>query len=229
MPHGARLVDQGCGRDSCLIALGGGVVGDVVGFVAATYMRGIPVVQVPTTLLAMVDAAVGGKTGVNTAHGKNLIGAFHQPAHVVIDLGFLATLPRRHLVNGLAEVVKVTTARDRPRRARAWSSRQRSRPIRMGTHIHCQRPFLVQVAATSDAALFARIEQHAGALARGDVAQLLPVVEAAVHLKAKVGHARRRPGCASTASRCSAPPLAVARRPCWHAGGCARCARGWAP
>jgi len=89
-----------------VIALGGGVVGDLAGFVAATYMRGVPVVQVPTSLLAMVDAAVGGKTGVDTVHGKNLIGAFHQPARVYIDLAFLATLPRRHLCNGLAEVIK---------------------------------------------------------------------------------------------------------------------------
>ena len=102
-----RLLEQGCGRDTCLIALGGGVVGDVVGFVASTFMRGVPVVQVPTSLLAMVDASIGGKTGVDTVHGKNLVGAFHQPARVYIDLAFLASLPRRHLCNGLAEVIKV--------------------------------------------------------------------------------------------------------------------------
>jgi len=107
-----RLLESACGRDTCLIALGGGVVGDLAGFVAATYMRGIPVVQVPTSLLAMVDAAVGGKTGVDTVHGKNLIGAFHQPARVYIDLAFLTTLPRRHLCNGLAEVIKAAAIWD---------------------------------------------------------------------------------------------------------------------
>jgi 3-dehydroquinate synthase len=94
------------GRDTTLIALGGGVVGDVVGFVAATYMRGIPCVQVPTTLLAMVDASVGGKTGVDTPHGKNLVGAFHQPAAVVIDPSLLRTLPPPQYRAGFAEIIK---------------------------------------------------------------------------------------------------------------------------
>jgi len=106
----ARLTDQllsaGFGRDSLIIALGGGVVGDVAGFVAATYMRGIPYIQVPTTLLAMVDASIGGKTGVDTAAGKNLVGAFHQPLAVVVDPSVLATLPREHLRAGFAEVIK---------------------------------------------------------------------------------------------------------------------------
>ncbi|AHG90069.1 3-dehydroquinate synthase [Gemmatirosa kalamazoonensis] len=106
----ARLTDAmlsaGCGRDTTVVAVGGGVVGDLAGFVAATFMRGVPVVQVPTTLLAMVDASVGGKTAVDTPHGKNLVGAFHPPAAVVIDPLVLATLPRRELVAGLAEVVK---------------------------------------------------------------------------------------------------------------------------
>lgn len=94
------------GRDTTLVALGGGVVGDVVGFVAATYMRGVPFVQVPTTLLAMVDASVGGKTGVDTSHGKNLVGAFHQPCAVVIDPSVLATLPMPHIRAGFAEIIK---------------------------------------------------------------------------------------------------------------------------
>ena len=93
----ARVTDEmfaaRFGRDSAIIALGGGVIGDLAGFVAATFMRGIPFVQVPTTLLAMIDASVGGKTGVDTAAGKNLVGAFHQPAAVVADLAVLATLP----------------------------------------------------------------------------------------------------------------------------------------
>ncbi|HJQ21295.1 MAG TPA: 3-dehydroquinate synthase [Gemmatimonadaceae bacterium] len=106
----SRLTDdmlaRGLARDTVVIALGGGVVGDVAGFVAATYMRGIPVIQVPTTLLAMVDASIGGKTGVDTSAGKNLVGAFHPPLAVVIDPEVLRTLPAEHLRAGFAEVVK---------------------------------------------------------------------------------------------------------------------------
>ena len=100
------LLSHGCGRDTTVIALGGGVIGDLAGFVAATYMRGIPVVQIPTTLLAMVDASVGGKTAVDTPAGKNTVGAFHPPAAVVIDPATLASLPPRELRSGLAEVIK---------------------------------------------------------------------------------------------------------------------------
>jgi 3-dehydroquinate synthase len=100
------LLKRGLGRDGALIALGGGVAGDLVGFVAATYMRGLPYLQVPTTLLAMLDASVGGKTGVDTPLGKNLIGAFHPPAAVVADPRTLATLPERSYRAGLAEAVK---------------------------------------------------------------------------------------------------------------------------
>jgi 3-dehydroquinate synthase len=89
-----------------VIALGGGVIGDLAGFVAATYLRGIAFVQVPTTLLAMVDSSVGGKTGVNLPEGKNLVGAFHQPKLVVADLDTLATLPAREFSAGMAEVIK---------------------------------------------------------------------------------------------------------------------------
>lgn len=106
----ARLTDEllclGHGRDSAIVALGGGVVGDLAGFVAATFMRGIPFVQVPTTLLAMIDASVGGKTGVDTPAGKNLVGAFHQPAAVIVDPLTLATLPPEQLRAGVAEAIK---------------------------------------------------------------------------------------------------------------------------
>lgn len=101
-----RMLAHGFGRDSGIVALGGGVAGDVAGFVAATYMRGIPVVHVPTTLLAMIDASVGGKTGVDTSAGKNLLGAFHAPALVLADPLVLATLPPAQLRAGLAEAVK---------------------------------------------------------------------------------------------------------------------------
>jgi 3-dehydroquinate synthase len=102
----AAMLARGLGRDTCVIALGGGVAGDLAGFVAATYMRGVPVVQVPTTLLAMIDASVGGKTGVDTTAGKNLIGAFHPPALVISDPHVLRTLPDEQLRAGLAEAVK---------------------------------------------------------------------------------------------------------------------------
>ena len=100
------LVTLGASRDATVIALGGGVIGDLAGFAAACWMRGIAFVQMPTTLLAMVDSSVGGKTGVNLAAGKNLIGAFHQPQAVVIDTSTLATLPAREYAAGVAEVIK---------------------------------------------------------------------------------------------------------------------------
>ena len=101
-----RLLDAEVERGDLVLAFGGGVVGDLAGFAASVVRRGIRVVQVPTTLLAQVDSSVGGKTGINTAHGKNLIGSFHQPALVIADWGVLDTLPRRELLAGYAEVVK---------------------------------------------------------------------------------------------------------------------------
>lgn len=100
------LADLGATRDACVIALGGGVIGDMAGFAAACWMRGIDFIQMPTTLLAMVDSSVGGKTGVNLPAGKNLVGAFHQPRAVFADIDTLTTLPGRDYRSGLAEVVK---------------------------------------------------------------------------------------------------------------------------
>ncbi len=101
-----KLIESRANRDITVIALGGGVVGDIAGFAAACYMRGVAFVQVPTTLLAQVDSSVGGKTGVNHAQGKNLIGAFHQPNVVLVDTATLETLPDRELKAGLAEIIK---------------------------------------------------------------------------------------------------------------------------
>ena len=100
------LLENGCDRKTVLFALGGGVVGDMTGFAAASYMRGVAFVQLPTSLLAQVDSSVGGKTGINHPRGKNMVGAFHQPLAVIADLDVLATLPERELRAGLAEVIK---------------------------------------------------------------------------------------------------------------------------
>ncbi|HZT89685.1 MAG TPA: 3-dehydroquinate synthase [Stellaceae bacterium] len=116
LAHFGRLADEilalGIERGTTLVALGGGVVGDMTGFAAAVLLRGIDFVQIPTTLLAQVDSSVGGKTGINTAAGKNLIGAFYQPRLVLADRGVLATLPRRELLAGYAEIVKYGLIRD---------------------------------------------------------------------------------------------------------------------
>ena len=101
-----QMLAAGFGRDTTVIALGGGVVGDLAGFVAATFLRGVPLIQVPTSLLAMIDSSVGGKTGVDTVHGKNLVGAFHQPMVVIADVATIATLPAAHVSAGMAEAIK---------------------------------------------------------------------------------------------------------------------------
>ncbi len=109
---GRALLARELGRDGALIAVGGGVCGDLCGFLAASYLRGIPFVQVPTTLLAQADASVGGKVAVNLPGAKNSLGAFHQPLAVLADLAFLDTLPRRELAAGLAEIAKIAAARE---------------------------------------------------------------------------------------------------------------------
>lgn len=107
-----RLLELGAGRDTIVIALGGGVTGDVAGFVAATWHRGVPIVQAPTSLLAMADSALGGKTAVDLPDGKNLVGAFHQPAAIYADLETLSTLPEPEYVAGFAEMVKTAVIGD---------------------------------------------------------------------------------------------------------------------
>ena len=107
-----RLFELGFGRDTLIIALGGGVTGDLAGFIAATYMRGVPFIQIPTTLLSQVDSSIGGKVGIDHPSGKNLIGAFYPPNKVYIDLDFLDTLPNKEIVNGIAEIVKSAIIKD---------------------------------------------------------------------------------------------------------------------
>ena len=107
-----ELIRQGYDRQSSIIALGGGVVGDIAGFAAATYQRGVPFIQIPTTLLAQVDSSVGGKTAVNHSLGKNMIGAFYQPEAVIIDIETLSSLPKRQVSSGLAEVIKYGLIQD---------------------------------------------------------------------------------------------------------------------
>ncbi|MBX9742425.1 MAG: 3-dehydroquinate synthase, partial [Chthoniobacterales bacterium] len=119
-----ELLKHHCGRETLIMALGGGVVGDVAGFVAATYLRGIAYIQLPTTLLAMVDSGVGGKTGVNNAYGKNLIGAFWQPLAVIADLNCLKTLPKKEIAHGLVEAAKMFLTSD----ANSFYSTQESLP-----------------------------------------------------------------------------------------------------
>jgi len=106
------ILEKGASRDSMVFAVGGGVVGDIAGFCASITLRGLPYIQIPTTLLSQVDSSVGGKTGVNTSHGKNLLGTFYQPAAVIVDTDTLKTLPKRELLAGYAEVVKYGLIRD---------------------------------------------------------------------------------------------------------------------
>jgi len=102
-----QMLNHFCSRETLIIALGGGVVGDIAGFVAATYMRGISYIQIPTTLLAMIDSSIGGKTGINLSHGKNLMGLIYKPKITIACIDFLASLPRKHIINGVVEALKV--------------------------------------------------------------------------------------------------------------------------
>jgi len=109
----SKLVGMGCDRSSTFLALGGGVVGDATGFIAGTFMRGVDYIQIPTTLLAMVDSSIGGKTGVNLTNGKNLVGAIWQPKAVVIDIELLKSLPEREITSAMGEVIKYGAILDR--------------------------------------------------------------------------------------------------------------------
>jgi len=133
-----RMLAAGLDRSSAVVALGGGVVGDLAGFVAAIFLRGVPCVQVPTTLLAQVDSSVGGKTGVNHARGKNLIGAFHQPSLVYTDLSTLRTLPPRELRAGMAEVIKAAVIRD----ARLFARLERDIPRLLRVDVAALAPII---------------------------------------------------------------------------------------
>src|SRR5207249_2306239 len=126
-----QMTAAGLDRQSFVIGLGGGVIGDISGFVAAIYHRGIPHVQVPTTLLAMVDSSIGGKTGVNTADGKNLLGILHHPSLVIDDLDVLKTLPRREFNQGFAEVIKHAIIADPKmfKQLQSWKARSPRRPL----------------------------------------------------------------------------------------------------
>lgn len=108
-----QLFEKGLGRDTCVIALGGGVVTDIAGYLSATYCRGVPLVMIPTSLLGMVDASIGGKTGVNVPYGKNMLGCIYQPNKVIIDLSTLKSLPKRELANGIVEMIKHGLIADR--------------------------------------------------------------------------------------------------------------------
>jgi 3-dehydroquinate synthase len=146
-----QLALQEAHRADVIVALGGGVTGDLAGFVAATYMRGLPLVQVPTTLTAQVDAAIGGKTAVNLPEGKNLVGAFHQPSGVLADVATLATLPDREFRSGLAEVAKYALSLDTELleilETRPGDVLARDRSLLEGLVVRCVRAKAATVAA----------------------------------------------------------------------------------
>ncbi|MEK9723851.1 MAG: 3-dehydroquinate synthase, partial [Rhodospirillaceae bacterium] len=151
------LLDAGIDRRTTLIALGGGVIGDLVGFVAAITLRGIPFIQVPTTLLAQVDSSVGGKTAIDTPQGKNLVGAFHQPRLVLADTGTLDTLPRRQVLAGYAETVKYGLIGDPA--FFEWCEANAAKLINGDTQA---RRHAIEVACRAKAAIVAADEREAG-------------------------------------------------------------------
>jgi len=155
-----RLLDLKIERSDHLVALGGGVIGDVAGFAAAVVRRGLPIVQIPTTLLAQVDSAVGGKTGINATQGKNLVGAFHQPSLVLADIAVLDTLPRRELLAGYAECVKYGLIGDAD--FFAWLERHGAEVLAAAGP---ERARAIETACRAKARLVAADEHEAGARA----------------------------------------------------------------
>ena len=219
------LIRAGADRATTIIAVGGGVVGDVAGFAAATYLRGVPVVHVPTTLLAQVDSAIGGKVGVNHPLGKNLIGAFHQPLAVVVDPELLATLPRREFRAGLYEVVKYGVIASRPlfdRLSPDLPSIFKREPALLAAIIaeSCQIKATVVSADEREAGPAARAElrPHDRARARGGhEVPALPARRSGRVRDARGRRARRRRG---------ASPDDGSRRPAWRSSpGWGRCRR----
>ena len=201
-----RLLDLGVDRSTVLVAFGGGVVGDVAGFAAALFMRGIDLVQVPTTLMSQVDSAVGGKNAINTRHGKNLVGTFHQPRLVLDDVSVLASLPHRELLSGYGEVVKCGLLRGEAEFA--WLERNASALLALDTgplieavRLGCEtkaRIVTVDERDRGDRALvnFGHTFAHAveteaghGALPHGEA--VAAGLAAATALSAKLGHCDR--------------------------------------
>ena len=152
-----RLLAARHGRDTLLVALGGGVVGDLAGFAAAVYQRGIPFIQVPTTLLAQVDSSVGGKTAINHPRGKNMVGAFHQPRAVIADMAALDTLPERELRAGLAEVIKHGLALDG-----VFTSWLEANMEKLVSRDHAALAYAVQRSCELKAAIVAADERESG-------------------------------------------------------------------
>jgi len=155
-----ELLTAGVGRDGVVLAIGGGVTGDLAGFVAATYLRGVPWAHLPTTLLAMADAAIGGKTGVDTPSGKNLVGAFHQPSLVAADVGALATLSRQQIASGAAEALKHGVVTD----AAYFRAVSDAAPAMLERDLHALRTTVTRSAAIK-AGIVAADERETGARA----------------------------------------------------------------
>ena len=179
----ARLAAAGCDRDTWVCAVGGGVIGDLAGFVAASWMRGVPIVQVPTTLLAMVDASVGGKTGLDLPAGKNLVGAFWQPRGVIADVGALATLPPAVLREGAVELYKHALLVDAPWRTAFGTSDAFGLPAELGADAWAR---LVADGIRVKAAVVAADPHEAGVRAHLNLGHTL-----AHALEAATGHAMR--------------------------------------
>jgi len=199
-----KLVDIRATRDATLITLGGGVIGDMGGFAAASYMRGIRFVQVPTSLLAQVDASVGGKTGINHPRGKNLIGAFHQPQAVIIDTATLETLPAREFTAGLAEAVKIACVRDAP--FLAWLEANTDAIVRRDADTLSS---LIRLSVANKAAVVAEDERESG------VRALLNFGHSFAHaLETLTGYSRYLHGEAVAIGMCIAARLSEQRGLC---------------